>query len=171
MLTGVETSWLCFLVEYLAFELGQAFPGHLSHPELAAASRIPAVGTAGRCSQLEAPPWSSCCSSRLCRTMGNPPGLWTVSRGTCWLLKLPSPAAGSGSGEPWPAAPGERGHCQGRTRAGCCPHATQRVHQGFSRTEHCRFYSKSKEPRALHSRLVLMIKGKLHPFCSAWMKF
>lgn len=37
--TGVETSWrLCFLVEYLAFELGQALPGHLSHPELAAAA-------------------------------------------------------------------------------------------------------------------------------------
>lgn len=72
-----------------------------------------AVGKAGRCSQLEAPPWSSCCSSRLCRTMGNPPGecaaCWNPTvLGRLWCQGSPGLALGEGA-------------LPGRTRAGCCP--------------------------------------------------
>lgn len=82
MVTGVETNWrLCFLVEYLAFELGQAFPGHLSHPELAAAA-VPAEFQLWAW-QEGAPSWrhhlgaaaAAPGTPELCRTMGNPPGL------------------------------------------------------------------------------------------------
>lgn len=65
-------SWrLCFLVEYLAFELCQAFPGHLCHPELAAAA--PSTVTTPELSR-----------------MGNPPGLWIVSRGMCCCWNSPA---------------------------------------------------------------------------------
>lgn len=44
MVTGVVHKEVVFSLEYLAFELGQAFPGHLSHPELAAAA-LPAASS------------------------------------------------------------------------------------------------------------------------------
>lgn len=71
-----------------------------------------------------------------------------------WLLTLLQPCSRTWwSVEPWPAAPEARGTAQGRTTVGCCTR-TQRMLRGFSRTEHCRFYLKSKVPRVLH-RLVL----------------
>lgn len=98
------------------------------------ASRVPAVGMAGRRSQLEAPPWSSCCSSRNSRALQNN---GKSSRAVNCLQGdvLPAEALQSCSrmwclGEPWPAAPGVSGQCQGRTTARCCPHTTQRMHQG-----------------------------------------
>lgn len=121
MVTGVETSHtrrLCFLVEYAAFELGQALPGHLSQAELAAAA-LPAassaVGTAGRCSQLEAAAPGSA-------------GQWEILQG-CELA--PGECAPAGTPQSWAGSgvrgalawPWVRGHCQGRTQPGAAPAA------------------------------------------------
>lgn len=123
---------------------------------------VPAVGTAGRCSQLEAPLWTSCCSTGLCencRTQQNNGKPFRAVKCLqvkvcCLLILLQSCSRTWWSVEPWPAAPEARGTAQRRTTVGCCTR-TQRMLRGFSRTEHCRFYFKSKVPRVLH-RLVLM---------------
>lgn len=119
---------MCFLVEYPAFELGQAFPGHLAQ--------------AGRCSQLEAPP-------RAAAAAPGSAGPWESSRAGSWLQGNVQPAgtpqAWAGSGVrgalAWPRV---RGHCQ-----------VLRCTKGwFSSTGQCRL--DSRVPRVLHSRLVLM---------------
>lgn len=174
--TGVETSWrLCFLVEYLAFELGQAFPGHLSHPELAAAA-LPG-------------PSSSCGQGRKELPAGGTTLEQLLQHQALALWELQSSAEQWEILQGWELSPGECADCcclQSCSRSGmrgalaCSPGAgqhwgaaltPQRRLRGVPRTEHCRLNSKSKVPRVLHSRLVLMIKGKLHPLCSAWVEF
>lgn len=100
---------MCFLVEYPAFELGQACPGHLSQ--------------AGRCSQLEAPP-------RAAAAAPGSAGQWECSRAGRWLQGNVQPAgtpqAWAGSGVrgalAWPRA---RGHCQ------VLPWQHTEMHQGL----------------------------------------
>lgn len=175
-----RTSWrLCFLVEYLAFELGQAFPGHLCHPELAAAA-VPAVRSSCGHSRKVLPAGGTTLEQLLQRrelsgTMGNPPGLWIVSRGMCCLLELSSPAAGSGAqGGPGLQPLGLGGTTQGRAgqdTTGSCPCTTPgdapRVLQ--HRTLQVLFQKQST--KGIAQQTCAHDKRKLHPLCSARMEF
>lgn len=109
-----------------------------------------------------APGSGSVGTPELSRTMGNPPGLGIVSRWMCWLLLSPVLQQIWDEGSPGLQP-------RGRTTLGAALTPQRRL-RGFPRTEHCSLNSKSKVPRVLHSRLVLMIKGKLHPLCSAWVE-
>lgn len=137
---------------------------------------VPAVRTAGRCSQLEAPPWNSCC--RTLWELQNSAEQWEtlqgceLSPGECELTADTPPALQQDlviSGA-LACSPRGEGHRPGKDNSRVLHSHTEDAPR-ILQDRTLQVLLQKQSTKGITQTCAHVIKGKLHPLCSAWMEF